>query len=386
VVKVYFDATSSMKGFVGPKAGTTFIGFVQKLEEVFSFAWRSNSTECYKFGSSISRLSGNRCYMLPTQPGFYNLTGHDDITQIDKAIEQVGAAPSLSIIITDLYQNDADLGTLFQAFKRHVFSKNLSVGIAAMRSGFSGTIYDIGLGTASRNWQRERPFYAIVIGGKSDVVKYFQELSRPPATVPTEQLVILSPDLLESLLAWSNSPRAEPRGIAEDPTLFTIAQSQYPFGIVRLQRSDEICSVKLRMERSASPFHPSLDWTKAGTQVSLFLERDGKAIPVSDAQAVTASIGFSAGNNPLPRMQVQWDPRRLIRGKVYIADIRPVADATLFRFPAFVSDWSVPVSHPVDPFDGSKTQNLREFVMGLWRSMFEHHHPELGAYYIYVRK
>jgi hypothetical protein len=389
--RVYFDATSSMAGFTAIKSNQGFVAFIQRMEQAFAIGWRNSSIDCYKFGLKVTRLNADRCYLLPGEPGFYDLNEKDNVTRIDLVLGQVDPA-GLSVILTDLYQDDADLGAIFQAVKKHVFSRHLSIGIAAVMSPFSGAIYDIGLHKDVRQWKKERPFYALVIGQKGDVIRCFEQFSIPPLSIPRDRLLILSADLLERLLGWDTTSRLETDRIAEDGRIIPRAGGSAPVKGFRLQSDEDRCRLIVHLAPEFSPFHPVFDLGSDGAlQPKLELQsiRKGKQTPspVDGATAVfSASKALKAGAPGSPAIEIAWQPRRF-RGD-YLLKLQVEFDPAALRLPAFVSGWSVPVSEALvdDRFNGAKTQNLQELVMGLWRIMLEQYGHSLGAFYLYFQK
>ncbi len=393
-VRIYFDATSSMSGFTAVRSNAGFVGFVQKLEQAFAIGWKSSAIECYKFGLKISRLPGNRCYLLPTERGFYDLSTKDDVTRIDLVLDGIDGS-ALTVILTDLYQDDADLGAIFQSAKRTVFARNLSIGIVGIMSPYSGTVYDIGLNKDVREWKKERPFYALVVGQKGDVIRCFEELSSAPISVPRERMLILSTDLLEQPLNWDTAARLEPDRVAEDDRLIPGGRRTAWSKGIRLQSTDAPCNLRIRVVPEFSPFHPTFDPARAGalfTKLDLRLLRNGKGTPVPPDGATAK---FSGAFQPKDSRQdgraavdVTWQPRRFLRNGDYLLEVRVGFDPAGIRFPPFVSSWSVPVGDALagDRFDGSKTQNLKELILGLWRIMLEQYGDWLGAYYLYFHK
>jgi hypothetical protein len=52
----------------------------------------------------------------------------------------------------------------------------------------------------------------------------------------------------------------------------------------------------------------------------------------------------------------------------------------------FVRDWStLPAPGQAANFDGTKTQYLDEFVSGLWKTLVQTEHPDLGSVYVYFQ-
>ena len=122
------------------------------------------------------------------------------------------------MIVTDLYQDRADIGRIFQAIKSTVFPLKRSVGIVAVRSGFRGVIYDIGPRGLSQTWvsggdaARYRPFYILVIGTRGNVAHYLDELFKRSHHTSPSHAILISPDVTSSLMEWNKTRRVETTG------------------------------------------------------------------------------------------------------------------------------------------------------------------------------
>lgn len=384
-VRLYQDATSSMAGFLNQRSNVGYKAVVQGLEQTITLSWPESHVECWKFGAQPTPLNASGCYLQADRPGFFGLHGKDDITRIDKITDQ--ADPSnLQIILTDLYQDDADLGTVFQSVRQKVFARGLAVGIVALRSPFSGTIYDIGLYKASKIWKGDRPWYALVVGREPDIEQLFNQLAKPPMKIPADRLLILSVRLWQKPVTWQTLV-AEPNRVAEDPRLITVVGSTVPFRVYRLQDSIQ-SGLKLRLPTTPATFRPTLDSSRpkairATIDTRLIAPGGAVAAPQGSATAECSGVTIS----------LTWNMKLLLHSPEYAEVLSVEFDPDAIVFPGFVTQWSVSLADVLaadgpaaKEFDGSKTQNLTELVNGLWRMLVQQQGSELGAVYLYLRR
>jgi hypothetical protein len=63
-----------------------------------------------------------------------------------------------------------------------------------------------------------------------------------------------------------------------------------------------------------------------------------------------------------------------------------------YELPAFCTAWTLTnadialYAQKPEAFDGSRTQNLSQFVNGVWTIMLHEYQPTLGTIYVYVRR
>jgi hypothetical protein len=375
-----------MRGFLGPKA-TGFLEQLQKLELATRVVWSQTSTQCYKFGTKPIAVPAAACYSAAAKPGFFQLPHNEDFTRIESILVSL-PENSLTIIVTDLFEDESDLGALFESFKDSVFRRHLAMGIVAMRAGFDGTIYDIGIEKGSRRWDGERPFYAVAIGKKPDVRAYFSEISH--GTLPPDRLLIMSDDLLQRRVAWNSARRERTVGVTEDRGYIPVQGDPTQFGVIRMQPVSGKCQLELRLDTTPSPFHPEIDWSRIDVQLTVkrFPRNGGKAEDFAFGELLGASVSSARPNTPTI-LNLMWYPDRMTpKGLVHVERVHMQLGSESIKFSnhPFVQQWSAtPVARAAGKFDGGKTQYLNEFVTGLWKSLVQVEHPDLGSIYIYFQ-
>lgn len=175
ITDVYLDCTLSMQGFVTPGITTEYARVLDRLEGSITTGWENVSLNYYRFGTYIKRISGGEQKKAVT-PSFYNDADIFSKTSIEKVVDTADTS-HLIIIVTDLFQNDADVSTLVSKIKNKFLKRNFSIGLVAVKSDFHGTVFDVGINRDRFPYTGKRPFYLIVFGKHRDIEHFYNSLS-----------------------------------------------------------------------------------------------------------------------------------------------------------------------------------------------------------------
>jgi hypothetical protein len=201
-VDLFFDATLSMKGFVSTETASTYQLTVPLLERGVIEGWNGGEATFYKFGDDIAPLLG-REYLDATKPQFYGDSKYNKRTFIERVIDR--AKPDrLTVIVTDLFQDNADVNQLSDKLKQKFIATKLAIGIYAIRSQFDGMVYDVGSDDYSfkynsgEKFDTYRPFYLLAFGSHADIAHYFDLLGRSGlSTFPEKHVLMFSRHLTD---------------------------------------------------------------------------------------------------------------------------------------------------------------------------------------------
>jgi hypothetical protein len=183
-VDVFLDGTLSMKGFTVPGVTSRYVQTIQLLERAAQKGWDKGSVIFYKFGSRIDPIAG-RAYLEAAKPSFYSSPREFQKTYIEKVIDfPRGYVPpaggiitgdnlpngdNLKVIVTDLFQDSADVALLTKSLKENYLAKNLAVGVLGIKSEFAGKVYDVGPVNYTFDYasgdspEKFRPFYVLIL-------------------------------------------------------------------------------------------------------------------------------------------------------------------------------------------------------------------------------
>ena len=193
---IYIDATMSMEGYALNRA-TAYSEFLDQLEASALSAWKMADTKYYKFGERVRLIDRNEFLSAKNNPKFYQEQGIKLKTYIDSVVVRTDTK-RLSVLITDLFQDEADVNIMVERIKEKCFAKGVMVGIMGVNSEFKGKVYDVpGNPKGYALDTKERPFYAIMFGNPGNMELLFQSLKTKPF-VKENQFLIFSPCIIKS--------------------------------------------------------------------------------------------------------------------------------------------------------------------------------------------
>ena len=168
VVSVFIDVSGSMAGFVDrPRPGLpageprAFRDVVLSLPELGSAI--ADQVELFAFGTTIRPLP-LAALARAAEPHFYA----DQDSRIQTALSRMAELPpdQVGLLITDLFLTGEEVFGDAAAIRRplaQMLDSGRGVALTGIRSGFSGTVYDIPGVQPYRN-ATERPFYLVGCG------------------------------------------------------------------------------------------------------------------------------------------------------------------------------------------------------------------------------
>lgn len=195
-IDIYLDATTSMEGFAINDL-SVYSQFLDQLEASALTTWKKADTRFYRFGQAIQPVERNRFLSAKSDHSFYHEKGIFLQTYIDSVVQRTDSK-RLSVVITDLFQNEGDVNTMATQFKEKCFSQGVEVGIIGAKSEFSGTVFDVpSFPKGFPLTTNERPFYAIIFGNKYNMELMFDALKTKPF-VKEDQFLIISSNIMQS--------------------------------------------------------------------------------------------------------------------------------------------------------------------------------------------
>ena len=179
-VDIYLDATLSMKGFTETDSFSYYQQTIPLLESSVINTLRGEKV-FYKFGNK-SEVLKDRDFLQSQKPAFYADANFNTKTLIENVLENANPQ-NLTIVVTDLFQDNADVNQLSEKIKSKFITANLAVGILGIKSQFNGTVYDVGSNNYSFPYKTGdeatyRPFYILAFGSHSNIARYFDALEQ----------------------------------------------------------------------------------------------------------------------------------------------------------------------------------------------------------------
>jgi hypothetical protein len=407
-VDVYLDATLSMKGFVTAGTESYFQQTLPILESAVISGWSGGKANFFKFGNDVAALEG-RGHLKASNAEFYADRNYNTKTFIEKVIDKA-QTKHLTIIITDLYQNDADVNQLSDKLRDKYIANGLAIGVYAVKSQFNGPIYDVGPNNYSFTYKTDnaepktfRPFYLLALGSHADIQKYFEGLEQSgfsafPAEIKRQ--VIFSPYLTAS------PPDFENANITATKKLSRLARGTLLPPSVKDARVREF---KIVGDADEAGFASEMKFNFLPYLVdtSPNLEPDIAAWKCDEKSAQTAQGGqlveslsareaFTLSKSNLEResnvlqFEAQIKPKALpgTGNYCYRIILRPAT----YQLPRWISEWNLNIGQieaarsNKQGFDGSKTYNLQRFLNTIWGATQDRHRPKLTTIFCYFQR
>ncbi|MFN0139889.1 MAG: hypothetical protein ACKVQW_07350 [Pyrinomonadaceae bacterium] len=395
---IYLDATLSMQGF------TNASGYLSNYQLSIPVLERIAGGEVsfWKFGNepvSIKRED----YLKADKPVFYPNTQDLKETRIQNVISQANES-HLTLVVTDLFQESADINVLISLIKEKYVKKNIAVGILAVKSQFNGTVYNVGTNDRTFNWasgddpSKFRPFYILAFGKYGDINNYFEKFDSETRSFETydnkdtgfsikkriifSRYLVEKPSmLLDAKITPNNSVAKMAPGI-----LVKTSSPKNPFKELVVGEKAEgeafTAEIPLTLLNNTIDFSTEL---KAEIQSSTCGGKTNNQItePPIIVEAITP-------DKQKIRLSVKVTGRKLIAQttNVFRIILRPKS----FTSPAWVGEWNM-TGEQVEQwfkdkkeFQGSKTHNLSQFMSALWIATEEEFHPKIADFYCFFKR
>jgi hypothetical protein len=373
-VDLFLDATASMSGFVAPGTGSVYVQFLDNLEAAVSGAWADDSLRFYKFGETVRPIGRDEFRAARTE-AFYRERGIFTRTNIDAVIDRADEG-RVSVVVTDLFQDDGDINAIVSRVKERVFQRGLAAGLLALASPYDGTIYDAPSGTypyaSTADPATYRPFYALMLGDAACLHRLYDALRGQPF-VSGEHFLLLDRTVVEGYTVALDKARdatALNRRTPPGPGHFAFdvrpdGTGGALEGTVVLRRrptAPDVRADRLDLEVFRKPRGPqATDSTRSDDLRLRTAERRGDTLAVVLDYALADAPG----------------------AYTYLARLR-ARDIGGLAPPAWVRDLSA--TDPAADRDPNKTLNLEKFVGDLTQAAASAHRPVLAQFVLDVTK
>lgn len=405
VVDVFLDSTLSMKGFVSAGSNSYFQQTLPILESAVISRWTGGETHFYKFGTQIEALA-SRSYLEAAKPQFYLDSDYNTLTLIEDVIDSA-KLDHLTVIVTDLFQNNSDINQLSDKIKKKYISQGLAVGIGGIKSEFDGEVYDVGPDKYSFHYpsgtdpKRFRPFYLLVLGSHGDVAKYFEALTYGGLNkYPSElkQRVIFSPFIASPLANFEGAKIINANKIArqDSGTLVRAVTKDARIEEFKIVGSPDVAEFNMELN-----YHPLTDIVLTSQELDAEVtawncgeKSNANAQAMQESAEARNSFKIKTAklsdDNQKIQLGAQIDPKTLPGDGIY--SFRVVLRPRDYLLPEWIGDWNMRAElidgwhrNPAE-FDGSKTYNLENFLRTLWGAALDAHHPKSAILYCYIKR
>ncbi|MBO4400673.1 MAG: hypothetical protein J5809_02380 [Selenomonadaceae bacterium] len=367
---VYFDATVSMQGYTTLSAGNVYRTLPDLLSDI---GGSMGEVTFYSFGENISRIDG-RDYRRFSSPDPYT----EIITAVHNVIDKSDAA-HLSIIVTDLFESDADWSNIAQKIREKYFAHHLAVAVIGIKNSFNGDIFDVGLNAASFRYdsnaapERFRPFYLLILGHEETILDFMYKF-RERQSLPNEtQYLLLSENLTTTTSDFSKMNLLEMENFFADSKFNLDETNAREFG---LDKFTEPATFSVQFDYNAPLGACPLNMNELDSSAKVSALEEGEWTPLS-RNDVQITMTPAEGSSYV--VKIELTPEKSLReDKINFVQASIAPTARGYLLPDWVSRWNMAnVDVAPENFDGSKTINLIHVLGSLKDSVFATTHPAL---------
>ncbi|MCK5059033.1 MAG: hypothetical protein KAT34_20465 [Candidatus Aminicenantes bacterium] len=410
---IYIDASFSMVGFVNP-GNSYYARTLQLLERAIIAGWPKGSRTFYKFGAIINEISREQALEAAFR-GFYCDPDFKSETRIESVIDNA-AKDNLNIIVTDLFQMDADVNLLIEKLNQKFLSKEISVGVFGIKSQFRGRVWDVGLESLNFHYDTDgrepaeyRPFYLLILGKYNDIVHFYKMMRYNGLdSFQGKNFIIFSPQLVERLATFENS-KIKPGKVTQVLKILENSQkrrhlkqfmvnnssSEHYFEssipITFLDHMVQFNPQKICMEISAWQWMANLKKRKGNTKKKQENPMSGKMIPSGEVLRAIAIKNIGIAGSQL-KFKTEIDPNGFPEDGTYCFKIVFQSLSDSCSLPQWISGWDMDQnqistwSENPQQFPGNTTLNLKSFLNNIWQIIYRKHKPKIAKLYFYIEK
>lgn len=374
-IDVYWDATCSMQGYTTIPEENAYRNLPDGLEDVGD---SMGNTKFFRFGETVQPLEG-REHRRFREIGFYNET----VTAIHTVVDTADT-DHLSIIVTDLFESDADWSNVAKKIKNKYFGQHLAVAVIGIKNPFSGYIFDVGVDNAKFNYNsgndpaKYRPFYMLIMGHEGQVKEFLQRWKDKNPGGNETQYMLLAEGLMEQVPDLSNMEIQDSQNIYADEKLNVTDKRVKEFGI---DSGDETAELKTVFHYQPIVDGCAVDIGKSKPVVHLYSLEDGewkKSKKDGDAVCSLKETGMQPGEYQL---SLSFTPDKTLEKNhvnLIYAAVEPGYNGLIL--PDWVRQWNMdnPTSATEETFDGSKTINFIHLIESLKDSVLDAAKPSLA--------
>jgi len=412
-VDIYIDASYSMVGFVA-LGNSYYVRMLQLLERSFIAGWPKGTRNFHKFGTSISEISREQAKEAAFER-FYRDPNFCAETRIESVIDSAKEG-NLNIIITDLFQMDADVNLLIERLNQKFLSKKVSVGVLGIKSQFNGKVWDVGLQSLNFSYSTDgrdpgefRPFYLLMIGNYYDIAHFYKMMNYNGLdSFPEKNFLILSPQLVERLATFENS-KIKQRKVKEIRGILQNSRVCRHFKQFMINNGSSEHYFESTIEMPFLDHMPDFNPQRITTEVTAWQWLNDPKIPTGNngkakkldskgelifsEEALRAFIikDVSISGKQL-KLKVEIDPGNFPGDGKYCFKIMFSSLSDSCSFPKWISEWDMDQNliyqwnENRGDFNGSTTLNLKNFLNNIWQIIYQNHKPKIAKLYCYIEK
>ena len=369
---VYWDATISMRGFTKLAAGNVYRTLPDTLGDMVGSFGEVNF---FRFGEQVVPVEG-REYRRFSNPDYYT----ELITSFGSVLDT--ADPEhLSIVVTDLFESEADWSNVTQKLREKYFSKHLSVAIIGIKNSFSGEIYDVGLNAATFSYDsgddstRFRPFYMFLMGSEPQI-RAFLDMWKEQKIPAEVNAVLFAEHFALKTMAFRVSDLTSKENLTLISRLRKADERLQEVGISNRNEKVELTiGGKCQLDPYACLLSGELD---KRVKVFAWNETDNGGEWQQQSNE-NADVSFTL-NGDNCELKLAFSPNEILpQGRISLVQVLIVPSRQSTSLPMWITDWDMgDIDIAPDQFDGSKTVNLQRIASSLKDSLLTAAQPTIA--------
>lgn len=399
---IFLDATLSMQGFITENNYSYYRQTLPLLESAAIGGSRASKVNYYKFGSVIETIV-ERNQLEADKKSFYSDSKYNSKTLIENVIDRADTN-HLTVLLTDLFQNNADINQLSEKIKNKFILNNFAVGILAVKSQYNGRVYDVGTNNYSFGYTSTsdpvtfRPFYIIIFGPHADIAAYFDSLEEAGLSkFPVKEKIIFSKYLTDSPSSLKDAKINETESLNE--VTGVIVKSQQEDSAFKEFRVKNKESAYLTAEIPFSKLPNTIDIGKdfeiivdsSNCRSSTSANNNPERSFVLDTDLKSAvNISSITANEKSLQLRIDIQPGKLNENTTDAFHILIQPKQSVL--PKWIEEWTMNANqieywknNPAE-FDGTKTYNFNLFLSTLAKATKDVHQSKIADFYCYFKR
>ncbi len=381
-VDVYWDATYSMQGYTTIPQQNMYQSLPDNLEDIGIAMGEINF---FRFGGDIQPLEGRQHRQFMDSSFYTEVT-----TEVNKVVENADSN-HLSIVVTDLFETDADWSNVAKQIKAKYFDQHQSVAIIGIKNPFKGDIFDISYSAGGKIYYDSgndaamyRPFYIMAMGNDADVRSFIAKCKERFGARDNVKYLMFSDKLVDSIPYLKDMDMSDTKNLFKDSTLNIKDNRIFEMGVNDL---DEEANLSATFGFKPYGDVCQIDVNKLKPLVITSQLQDGEWVTSDDNGNIVVDMkptddgsGFTWNAKFMPR-------KVLSSGNVNLLQIFITPGRDGLQLPSWIQEWNVDSQDifASGQFDGTKTVNLVRLVSSLKDNSVAHSIPSIANAFVVIK-
>ena len=380
-IDVHIDGSGSMLGYIN-QDNSSYVKSLKLLDSILSLGGKRSQTVVKYHRSGDHKNKAKELtrseFRKAGKAEFYN--GANSIfpavsSDLASIINKPKKSGNLTVIVTDLDQNDGDVNLIANKIKAGYYNQedeDYAVGVWGVKSEFDGTVYSASdankkfqYSTAGKSNSQYRPFYVLFLGHYQDIADYFNKLQKEQDFGDRSKLVIFSPKHLLTDVSYLSSPINLSSNLATPSTLHNgdvaVEKNNQPIELLEIKdKNADSLEAEYQVALKQSSHTLSIDPNDIKTEINVtafdkFSKKEFKSVP--SAKKAMNIDNWHLDNNKL-KFTTSINPGNFDESNIYYFKIDVMAKD--LQKPDWWKEWNLNSGK-----DGSKTSNLYGFMNSL---------------------